>query len=324
MSGTEQLEETASVGNRTRGVAYPTVFHGHRWVDSSDATVHVGSVALRYAVSVFEGVRLYVPAGVGPPVPFRLDAHLARLRNSLGLMRLSDPGTAALPGIVDELVRVNEIDGDAYVRIAVTASSIGDLGDETDSLLTVVASPMGRKKWLSQDVGMRLVTSPWQRATPAVFPPAAKNISNYAGPRLAHLDAKAAGFDGCLLTTRDGTISEAPTAAFFLVQGTTLVTPPLDDNILPSITRRWVIDVAESVGLQCREQSVSRFDAHVADEAFLCGTGIEFASIESLDSHRLRAWPAHPMTDRITERYFGEVRGERPPAVGAERLSVRP
>lgn len=312
MTGTEQLHADRDV-QRTPSPECPTVFHGQRWVDRAEATVHLGSVALRYAVSVFEGVRLYRQTAAGPPRPFRLDAHVGRLNNSLRIMRLPDPGIAALPGVVDELVDLNQIDDDAYVRIAVTAASIGDLGDDSDSVLTVMATPMGRKKWLSTGAGMRLTTSRWQRATPAVFPPAVKNISNYAGPRLAHLEAKAAGYDGCLLTTPDGTISEAPTAAFFIVRGTTLSTPPLEDNILPSITRRWVLDTAASAGLVCREEPVSAFDAHVADEAFLCGTGIEFASVKSLDGYPVGSWPAHPVTDRITDRYFREARGGTAP-----------
>lgn len=287
---------------------YPHVYFAGRWGSRADAVVPVGSLAMRYAISVFEGIRLYTP--LDPPQPPRallLDEHLARLAASLRLMRLPDPGIGELPAIIDELIARNGIDTDAYVRVSVTPTNPGDLADEAEPVLVVTAAPMGRKRWLARGVGMALTVSDWQRAPAAAFPPAAKNISGYAGPRLAWLAAREAGFDGCVLTNRAGRLSEAPTAALFLVRDGELLTPALDEDVLPSITRSWILREA---GLPARETTLHREDAHQADEAFLCGTGIEIAPIRSFDGHPLRHWPQAPVTRHVIMRYFLSVRGD--------------
>ncbi|SCF35721.1 branched-chain amino acid aminotransferase [Micromonospora echinospora] len=286
---------------------YPHVYFAGRWGSRADAVVPVGSLAMRYAVSVFEGIRIYTALDPArPPRPLLLDEHVDRLAASLRLMRLPDPGVERLPGIVDELIARNRIDTDTYVRVSVTPTNPGDLGADAEPVLAVTAAPMGRKRWLGNGTGMSLTVSDWQRAGAASFPPAAKNISSYAGPRLAWLAARDAGFDGCVLTNRAGRLSEAPTAALFLVRDGELLTPALDEDVLPSITRAWLL---REGGLPARETTLTREDAHQADEAFLCGTGIEIAPVRAFDGHPLRHWPQAPVTRQLIMRYFLHARG---------------
>jgi branched-chain amino acid aminotransferase len=143
-----------------------------------------------------------------------------------------------------------------------------------------------------------------------VVPQRAKVISNYAGPRLAYLEAQKAGFDDVVLTTRHRLLSEAPTANLFLVHGTTLSTPRVCDGILPGITREFVMRIAREIGIEVRECALRRDDAYGASEAFLCGTGLEFARISRFDDRALgeRA----PILARIVDRYFDVVRAEEP------------
>lgn len=289
--------------------AYPHVFFADCWTVRSQATVPIGSLALRYGVSVFEGIRLYAPARRSDrPQPFLLSEHLDRMRISLALMRLPDPGIDRVPGLIDELVERNAISEDAYVRVAATPAAPGELADDASAVLSVTAAPMGRKPWLAKGLGMTLAISDWQRAPAAAFPTAAKNISSYAGPRLAWLEARDAGFDGCVLTNRAGRLSEAPTAALFLVRDGELLTPALSEDVLPSITRAWILRVAADLGLRAREAELSRQDAHTADEAFLCGTGIEIAPIMAFDGQQLAGWPAVPISRALIAHYFMAVR----------------
>ena len=225
------------------------VHHAGALVPPAEAALPVGSIALRYGVSVFEGVRLYATADGGVR-PWLFDAHLDRLRQSCRLVELPDDECDSVPAIVDELVRVNGVTGDAYCRIAVSAGNPGGIDAAGESVLTVSVTPMGRKRWLAEGRGMRLTVSSSQRVPDAAFPSACKNISNYAGPRLAAAAARRAGFDNCLLVTASGLVSEAPTAAVFAVHGGRLVTPRLADDVLPSITRAWVLAVAGGLGFE--------------------------------------------------------------------------
>jgi branched-chain amino acid aminotransferase len=291
---------------------YPYVFFADRWVRSTDAVVPVGSLAMRYGISVFEGIRLYTQLDVEePPRPFLAHEHIRRLLNSMALLRLPDPGVTRLPELISELIERNAIREDAYLRVSVSPLNPGDLGDAAVPVIALTATPMGRKKWLSSGGGMKLAISDWQRAPRESFPPDAKNISSYAGPRLAWLAAREAGFDGCVLTNRAGRLCEAPTAALFLVREGQLLTPSLSEDVLPSITRNLLLSFASDSGLPAVETSLTRQDAHSCDEAFLCGTGIEIAPVQALDGHQVRQWDATPVTRTLIMRYFEAARNSK-------------
>ena len=290
-----------------RGGGYRYAFHDGRWLDAGAATIGMASLGMRYALSVFEGLRLYRGSD-GVVRPFRLDEHLRRLADSLVLTRLPMPAGVELADVITELSRRNNVHEDAYVRIAVSAGNPGLMGDEAYPLLTVTVTKMGRKRWLAANEGMRLQISGWQRAAEESFPAAAKNISGYAGPRLALLAARDAGYDSCVLTNRHGRLAEAPTAALVVIRDGVLSTPSLSEGVLPSITRRWALDTAAELGISVVEGPVGRTDAYLADEAFLCGTGIEIAPVRSFDHVSCRCWPAAPMTRTLIQRYFQDAR----------------
>jgi branched-chain amino acid aminotransferase len=295
--------------------SYPLAHHDGAIRPTGKAVLPVDSLALRYGLSVFEGVRVYRGHG-GEVRPFLLDRHLRRLRKSLELVRMPDHQVDLVPGVVAELLAVNEVEQDAYLRIAVSAGNAGLLGDPVVPVLTATVTPMGRKRWLAEGSGMNLVVSEWQRPPSAVFPPAAKNISAYAGPRLAHLAAVDRGYDGCVLVNAAGRLCEAPTATLFVVRGGVVSTPPLDEDVLPGITREWVLHTAASLGIPTAEQPLDRAGLDSVDEAFLCGTGVEFAPVRSIDDRPCRAWPAYPVTDELVDRYFTDVRGAAVEAIG--------
>jgi branched-chain amino acid aminotransferase len=293
---------------------YAICYHDGAFVDWSQATVHAGALAMRYALSVFEGIRLYRGREGTAVHPFALGPHVRRFAESLRLMRLPDPGVAALPGIIAELVARNGIDEDSYVRAAASATSFGEMSADARTSLTVTVTRMGRKKWLAEDRRMRVTISSWQRASAAVFPHAAKNISSYAGPRLALLEARDAGYDSTILRNAEGYLCEAPTAALFIVRRGVVSTPPLADGPLPSITRQVLLELCGALGIPAEEAHLRPADLLECDEAFLCGTGIEIAPIGSVDGRTLRHAADLPLTRRLLEAYFERARttGENP------------
>jgi branched-chain amino acid aminotransferase len=289
------------------------VHHCGRTVPADQAVLPVGSIAMRYGISVFEGVRLYRQHGPGTEVrAWLLDQHLDRLRNSCRIMGLDETCCDDVPRIIGELVAANGIEEDSYVRAAASAANAGGITDAAQTALTVSVTPSGRKKWLRTGTGARLAVSDRQRPSEAVFPSAAKNISAYAGPRLAAAEARAAGFDTCVLRTAGGLVSEAPTATVFLVEDGRLVTPRLVDAVLPGITREWVLAAAAELGLQAAAEPVTAERLRAADEVFLCGTGAEFTPVREVDNAGCGTWPANPVTSRLIEAYFHQVRGRVP------------
>lgn len=287
---------------------WPLAHHRGELVPRERAMLPVGSIALRYGISVFEGIRIYRQDDDGVAV-WQLEPHLHRLRHSCRTMGVDEALADHVPSAIDDLVGAQEVREDGYIRVAVSAVNTGDIGAQAESALTVSITPAGRKRWLANGEGIRLGVSSWQRPTEAVFPSAAKNISAYAGPRLALMAAHRAGFDSCVLRTADGLISEAPTATLFLVEGGRVVTPRLSDSVLPGVTRAWVLATADALGREVVEDAVTEQRLRAADEVVLCGTGLEFGPVREVAGVPLPGWPAPPVTTALVDAYFEQARG---------------
>ena len=94
-----------------------------------------------------------------------------------------------------------------------------------------------------------------------------------------------------LLVTPHGRVLEGPTAAFFCsLDGETLVTPPLDDHILDSITRRRLLELTGAT-----ERAVVREELPGLREAFLASTLREVHPVHSIDGAALPGAPG-PLT----------------------------
>lgn len=297
------------------------VHHGGRFVPEAEAALPVASLALRYGLSVFEGIRLY-EQDAGGLVPWLLDQHLDRLAGSVDLMALGDGERlvreARVAGVVDELVARNRLTGDAYCRVAVSAGGSGLMDAEVLPVVTISVSPSGRKRWLAEGRAMRVHVSDTTRPPASAFPAAAKCIAAYAGPRLALLEARRLGYDMALLRSPTGTVAEGPTATLFAVVDGVLLTPPVADGVLPGVNRAWVLAVAGELGVDAAVRSVTVDDLARASEAFLCGTGIEFGPIGAVDATTYRPAPG-PVTTALVERWFAEVRGLAEPVKVAWR-----
>jgi branched-chain amino acid aminotransferase len=285
--------------------AFPWAFRAGALVPHDQLVIHAESLAMRYALSAFEGVRGYADA-TGRVRLFALDEHLARLAETLALAALPAIPAERVLAAVEQVVTANHPQVDCYLRIAVNMTSLGTLKSEASGELFISLQPMARK-----DVppgGISVAISARRKPSDDAFPQRAKLICNYAGPRLAYLEARAAGFDDVILRGPEGQLSEAPTANLFVIRDGALATPRIEDGILAGITRRHVLELARRLGYEVSEQRLSAEDAHAADEAFLCGTGLELAPIARFDDRPLpgerRIFP------RLVEAYFARVRGD--------------
>lgn len=89
---------------------------------------------------------------------------------------------------------------------------------------------------------------------------------------LARQDAAGKGCGEAILVNENGLITEGAGSAFFAIFGRTLQTAALSANILPSVTRKFVLKAAENVGLEILEKSLTPQQAGQADELFTAVT----------------------------------------------------
>jgi branched-subunit amino acid aminotransferase/4-amino-4-deoxychorismate lyase len=132
-----------------------------------------------------------------------------------------------------------------------------------------------------------------------------KSLS-YAGNMLAGRLAREAGGGEALLVTPHGRVLEAPTSSFFAsLDGDTLVTPPLSDRVLDSITRRHLLALLP----HARQEVLTRDELGRAREAFLASTTRELQAVQAIDGDVLPAAPG-PLTQAAAEAFSAHVRAE--------------
>ncbi len=281
------------------------------FVPHGELLIHRDSQAMRYAVVVFEGVRAYLQEDGSSVRYFALDEHLDRLDRSVRALELPAlvPDRAALRRLLRELLVRNDVREDCYLRLTASAPDLGTMSAPGSTSWSASLKLMGRGRSLARQAALAVSISAWHKPTERMFPQHVKSISNYNGPRLALLQARRDGFDDTILTTGEGRLAEAPTANLFLVRDGMLLTPRPEDGILLGVTRGVVLRMAAELGLPTHERELFPQDAYAADEAFLCGTGLEFASIASFDRRPVRG---RATTAALVARYFRCVRSVPP------------
>jgi branched-chain amino acid aminotransferase len=281
-------------------------------VPFTQANVSIGTHALNYGTACFEGIRGYWNAEHNEIYLLKLAEHYRRFLKSSALLKIKlDETVDQLCELTREVVRRDGYRTDVYVRpIAYKSSAIikVDLHSSEDAV-AIFAMPMGA---YSRIDGLRVTISSWRRISDNSIPARAKITGAYINTALATEDANAAGYDDCLMLTEDGHIAEGSAANFFMIQGRTLVTPPVTDDILVGITRAAVMQLAADVELDVVERSVDRTEVYQADEAFLCGTGVQVAPIIEVDGRAVGTGRPGTTTLRLQEAYFRAVRGNDP------------
>lgn len=220
---------------------------------AAEASVPATDDGLLRGDGAFEVIRVYDGR------PFALDEHLLRLERSAGNLRLP---------IDLEAVRA---DANRLLAHAGTGPS--------HEMLRIVLTRGGRRLMLTEPLPK---TPDRLRLGSVVYSPTrvldgVKSLS-YAANMLASRLAQERGFDEALLITPHGRILEAPTSSIFWVKDEGVLTPPLDDHILASITRAAVIDLTGA-----QERACTLDDLAGADEAFLASTTREVQPIAAVD-----------------------------------------
>jgi branched-chain amino acid aminotransferase len=243
---------------------------------ASEATISATDDGFLRGDGVFEVLRLYGGKA------YAYEDHLARITLSLQNLRL-DADLQALRADVDALLRA---------------------AGPVDALLRLVFTRGGRRLAFVEplpeppdSIALGVVTYAPTRVLDGI-----KSLS-YAANMLTTRLAQERGFDEALLVTPHGRVLEAPTSSFFWVRDGRVLTPPLSDHILASITRERVISE-----LDVTEEACSLDDLEEAEEAFLASTVLEALPVRAVEEVDL---PVNgPVTQEAERRVRARIESE--------------
>jgi branched-chain amino acid aminotransferase len=280
-------------------------------VPYAEAKIHAFAGVVKYGCGVFEGIRAYWSEARRELFVFRLPEHLERLRFGMKLMRFAQIYPSAhLADCVLRMLCANDLRENAHIRVIAYLGGDDELAQTTGPVgLIAGAVPRGSPKGVAAGIHVRVGS--WSRIADNALPPRVKCTGNYVNNRAAEIDARQDGYDGVIMLTASGKVSEGSGACVFLARGGRLHTPDLASDILESITRQTIIEIApETVGLPVVERTVDRSELYACEEAFWCGSGQEIVPILSVDRIPVGAGRIGPITRALQERYFQIVRGE--------------
>jgi branched-subunit amino acid aminotransferase/4-amino-4-deoxychorismate lyase len=248
-----------------------------RILPADEATLPVTDDGLLRGDGVFEVIRVYGGQ------PFAFDDHLRRMAVSARNLRLEIDLGAVRADAEALLAEAGPVDGALRLLITRGGHRIG----------LVEALPA-----FDQPLALASIEYVPPRVMDGV-----KSLS-YAGNMLAGRLAQEAGADDALLVTPHGRVLEGSTSSLFAsLDGETLVTPPLSDRVLDSITRRRLLALLPGA----REEVVTREELRGAREAFLASTTREVQAIARIDGDELPAAPG-PLTQGAADTFSAHVR----------------
>src|SRR5215831_5019867 len=286
-------------------------FFKGRVVPYSDAKVGVLTHALNYGTAVFGGLRGYWNDKEKQLFVFRPSDHFKRFLQSAKLLNMELPYSPDdLTRAVSELLRVEAHHEDCYIRpLAYYADeTIGVRVHNLNADVSIVAMPFGH--YNSNEESMHVTVSSWRRVDDNVIPARGKIAGAYVNSAFAKTDAQRAGFDEVIVLNHDGHISEGSAANFFLIRNGKFATPPVTDNVLEGITRRTIIQlIRDELKMEVQERQIDRTELYLAEEAFLCGTGVQICAITRADYREIGDGKMGEVTTRLRNLYFDVVHG---------------
>lgn len=284
------------------------------YVPLSEAKVSIMTHALHYGTGVFEGIRGNWNEENGAIHIFRLREHYERLLRGCRLLMLDIPySLEELCNITVELVERSGFSEDLYIRPLAykSAEKVANLKlQDLESDFCLLAVPFG--SYLGTDI-LRCCTSSWRRVDDPMIPARFKISGIYVNSILAKTEATLAGFDEAIILNQDGHVCEGSGENLFLVSDGKIYTPPIEDNVLPGITRDTVMQLAQSeLGLEVLETRIDRSQIYISDECFLTGTAAHLTPVVEVDNRKINDGTVGPISAKLQKLYFDIVVGRNP------------
>jgi branched-chain amino acid aminotransferase len=289
-------------------------FFNGQIVPIEQAKVSVMTHALHYGTAVFGGLRAYWNADEQELFIFRPLDHFERFLQSASMLRMRFPFTnAEMTAMLRDLLRAEGFQQNCYIRPLAYKSTemIGVRLHDVDDAFTMFAMPFGQ--YVEKEEGLHVCFSAWRRVDDNAIPARGKIAGSYANSSQAKSDAILSGYDEAIVLTQDGHISEGSAANVLIVRKGQIITPSSNSDVLEGITLRSVLELARAeLGIPVVERVIDRTELYVADEAFMCGTGMQIAAVTRVEHRPIGNGQMGEITRALRRVFFDVVNGRYP------------
>lgn len=111
------------------------------------------------------------------------------------------------------------------------------------------------------------------------------------------------GVQETILHNSDGIITEASSCNVFMVKDNAIFTPPLDNQLLPGITRQIALEAFKRAGLGVEEKWFTKEDLFNADEVWLTSSSKEITPVIEVDGKTIGSGEVGQMWEKAIKAY---------------------
>jgi len=264
------------------------------------ASIPVLDHGFTYGEGVYEVLRTYNGE------PFLYDPHLARLRRSAAAIHLDLPfDDATLRSWAHRTSAAAAVEGDSYTRILVTRG-IGELSYDVRATpvpsVVIIVKPQAPPDPRVRNEGIVISLVPILRNHPGSVNPMIKS-NNLLNNALAMQEAHRRGAEEALMCNYRGELSECSQSNVFLIKDGIALTPRSKAGLLEGITRAFLFQVGQAVGVKVEEATLTPADLETADEIFITSTTREISPVVRVDDRVIGSGTPGEVTLRLWDAY---------------------
>ncbi|MBO5058063.1 MAG: branched-chain amino acid aminotransferase [Prevotella sp.] len=252
--------------------------------------LHMAATCLHYGQEAFEGLKAY-RCPDGKVRVFRMDENAARLQSTCRGILMPEVPTELFEAMVEKVVKLNqewiptyESGATLYIRplLIGTSAQVG-VHPSKEYLFLIFVTPVGPYFKGGFSTNPYVIIRDYDRSAPlgtGIYKVGGNYAASMRANDLAHQKGYACEF--YLDAKEKKYMDECGAANFFGIKDNTYVTPK-STSILPSITNKSLMQLAEDMGLKVERRQIPEEELSTFEEAGACGTAAVISPISYID-----------------------------------------
>lgn len=281
--------------------------------------LHMAATALHYGQEAFEGLKAFRGPD-GKVRVFRMDENAARLQNTCRGIMMPELPTSMFEEMVTKVIRLNqdyiptyESGAALYLRplLIGTGPQVG-VRPANEYMFLIFATPVGPYFKGGFVTNPYVIVRKYDRAAPlgtGVYKVGGNYAASLRANQWAHENGYASEF--YLDAKEKKYIDECGAANFFGIKNNTYITP-LSTSILPSITNKSLMQIAEDLGMKVERRPIPEDELETFEEAGACGTAAVISPIsyiDDLDNQKRYTFSHDGKPGPISKKLYDTLRG---------------
>ena len=274
------------------------VFLNGEFIPREEARISPDDRGFIFADGVYEVIKYY------QGIPFCFEGHIERLKYSLSQVSMPYVAIDKLKAIMQQLIEANQLAGkEAGVYLQITrgaAPRTHYFTEDAKPTLYMFAFPFqANAKQIKQGINVLVEKDiRWQRCdikSVSLLP----NIMLY---NKAHIKKA-----GEVILTREGWVTEATHSSVLGVMNGAVYTHPLNNHVLPGITRKVALGICRENHIDVVEEAMSEDMLGQVDELMIVGTGSEITPVVSIQGKPIKDGKPGEITKFLQKEFYKKV-----------------